>query len=181
MYKSSNGLFLTGYCDSDWAACPDTRKFISGYCTYLGGSLITWRSKKQGTVSRSSSEAEYRSLAHLVCEMQWLSELIKELGVQIPMPMEVYYDNKSAIYIAENPVFHERTKHIEIDCHVTRERIKSGMIMLKHIGTNDQPADVSPRHYHRTRLQLLLSKLGVYDIYSPTCGRVLNTAKNKRC
>mgnify|MGYP006874111579 CR=1 FL=1 len=172
IYKASNDLCLTGYCDSDWAACPDTRRSISGYCTYLGDSLITWRSKKQGTVSRSSSEAEYRSIAHLVCEMQWMSELFKELDVKVPLPMVVYCDNKSTMYIAETPVFHERTKHIEIDCHVTRERIKSGMIKLKHIGTNDQPADVFTKALHRTRLHMLLGKLGVYNIYSPTCGRV---------
>ena len=115
-----------------------------------------------------------------------MSELVKELGIQVPMPMEVHCDNKSAIHIAENPVFHERTKHIEIDCHVTRDRIKSGMIVLKHIGTNDQPADLFTKALHRTRLQQLLSKLGVHDIYSPTCGRVSNAVrssvvmKNKR-
>ena len=158
--------------------CPDTWKSISSYCTYLGNSLITWRSKKRGTVSRSSSEAEYRSLAHLVCELQWIAELMKELGIQVPMPVQVHCDNKSAIHIAENPIFHERTKHIKIDCHVTRERIKSGMIILKHIGTKIQPADVFTKALHRTRLKMLLAKLGVYHEYSPNCGRVLNEMKN---
>ncbi|CAN1754083.1 Retrovirus-related Pol polyprotein from transposon TNT 1-94 [Linum perenne] len=173
-YKSDNELVLQGFCDSDWATCPDTRRSITGYCTYLGSSLVTWKSKKQTTVSRSSSEAEYRALAHLVCEIQWLTVLLADLGVKVMTPVNIYCDNRSAIHIAENPVFHERTKHIEIDCHVTRERIKSGLIKLHHVSTEEQLADLFTKGFHRRRLQFLLSKLGVIDIHSPTCGRVLN-------
>ncbi|CAN0874921.1 Retrovirus-related Pol polyprotein from transposon RE1 [Linum grandiflorum] len=172
IYRANNQCTLSGFCDSDWASCPDTRRSVTGYCTYFGNCLLTWKSKKQSTVSRSSSEAEYRALAHLVCEVQWLAGLLNELGVHIPMPMTVYCDNKSAIHIAENPVFHERTKHIEIDCHVTRDRIKTGMIKLQHVNTEMQLADLFTKAMHRRRLQMLLDKLGVFNLYAPTCGRV---------
>ncbi|CAL1377514.1 unnamed protein product [Linum trigynum] len=136
-FDSEAELKMTGYCDSDWASCPDTRRSITGYCTMLGTSLITWKTKKQTTVSRSSSEAEYRALAHLVCEVEWLKRLSTELTVQVPLPITVYCDNMSAIHIAENPVFHERTKHIEIDMYVTRERVKTCLIKLQHISTTE--------------------------------------------
>ncbi|CAL1401524.1 unnamed protein product [Linum trigynum] len=154
-------LKLTEYSDSDWASCPDTRRSITGYCTMLGSSLITWKTKKQTTVSRSSSEAEYRALAHLVCEVEWLKRLLTELTVEVPLPITVYCDNRSAIHIAENPIFHERTKHIEIDIHVTRERIKTGLIVLKYINTAEQLADIFTKGLDRFRLRELLVKLGI--------------------
>ncbi|CAL1361803.1 unnamed protein product [Linum trigynum] len=172
-FKSNNDLVLKAYSDADCAACPDTRRSISGYCTFLGGSLIAWRAKKQTTVSRSSSEAEYRALAHLVCEIQWLKGLLAELDVKIQTPVLVYCDNMSAIQIAENPVYHERTKHIEIDVHVTRERIKSGLIKLKFVRSEDQLADLFTKGLSRYRLSYLLDKLGVLNIYAPTCGGVM--------
>ncbi|CAL1409881.1 unnamed protein product [Linum trigynum] len=171
-FKSGTKLELTGFSDSDWASCPDTRRSVTGYCTLLGGCLLTWKSKKQTTVSRSSSEAEYRALAHLVCELEWLRSLLAEMGINIPLPIDVYCDNRSAIHIAENPVFHERTKHIEIDCHVTRERLSSGMIKLQHVRTDDQLADLFTKGLTRYRLSYLLDKLGVFDMYSPTYGGV---------
>ncbi|CAN1852203.1 Retrovirus-related Pol polyprotein from transposon TNT 1-94 [Linum perenne] len=177
-YRADSRLELKGFCDSDWATCPDTRRSVTGYCTYLGDNLLTWKSKKQTTVSRSSSEAEYRALAHLVCEVQWLTVLLKEIGVQVPTPVEIQCDNRSAIHIAENPVFHERTKHIEIDCHVTRERIKSGLVKLCHVSTEKQLADIFTKGLHRRRLHFLLSKLGVLNVYSPTCGRLTKEMKN---
>ncbi|CAL1375244.1 unnamed protein product [Linum trigynum] len=181
LFKSDCELKLRGFSDSDWASCPDTRRSITGYCTLLGDSLITWKSKKQSTVSRSSSEAEYRALAHLVCELQWLKGLLAEMGVKIPLPVQVYCDNRSAIHIAENPVFHERTKHIEIDCHITRERLKSGLIKLEHVRTEDQLADLFTKGMTRYRLKFLLSKLGVLDIHSPTCGGVLEQIDEPCC
>ncbi|CAI0435697.1 unnamed protein product, partial [Linum tenue] len=141
-FPSNTDSQLSGFSDSDWATCPDSRKSITGYCTFLGSSLVTWRSKKQGTVSRSSSEAEYRALAQLSCEVQWLKALLEFYGISHPHPIKVYCDNQSAIHIAENPVFHERTKHIEVDCHVVRERLKSGLLNLHHVSTEFQLADI---------------------------------------
>ena len=117
-FSVNNSFTLSGYTDSDWGACKDTRKSISGYCFFLDQTLISWKSKKQAIVSRSSSEAEYRALANGTCELVWLLKLLKEFNILPPLPVDIFCDNKSAIYIASNPIFHERTKHVKVDCHV---------------------------------------------------------------
>ncbi|CAL1358238.1 unnamed protein product [Linum trigynum] len=172
MLRSDSKLELSGFCDADWASCPDSRRSLTSYCTFLGTSLITWKTKKQTTVSRSSSEAEYRALAQVVCEVQWLRNLLLEMGVQVPLPIPLFCDNKSAMHIGENPVFHERTKHIEIDCRYTRERLKSGLIHLSHVRTDDQIVDIFTKGVSRYRLKFLLDKLGVHNAYSPACGAI---------
>ncbi|CAL1353265.1 unnamed protein product [Linum trigynum] len=175
LFFASDTVFsLTGYTDSDWGACPDTRKSITGYCTFLGSSLITWKAKKQAIVSKSSSEAEYRALSQLSCEVQWITQLLKDLNVKYEGPATVYCDNKSAIHMAENPVFHERTKHIEIDCHVIRERVNSRLITLKYVCTDRNLADIFTKGLSAHRFKWILFKLGVYDIYSPACGGLMN-------
>ncbi|WVZ14137.1 hypothetical protein V8G54_011703 [Vigna mungo] len=135
LYAADNSFRIHAYSDSDWATCATTRRFISGFCVFLGTSLISWKSKKQTTVSKSSSEAEYRSLASLTCELQWLQYLLKDLHIPCPTPYSVYCDNNSAIHIAKNPTFHERTKHIDIDCHVTRQKLQDGLIKLLHVSS----------------------------------------------
>lgn len=95
-----------GFAYADWGGCPDSRKSISGYCFFLGESLVSWKSKKQQTVARSSSEAEYRALAAATCELQWLSYLMSDLKVECLKQPVLYCDNQSALYIAANPVFH---------------------------------------------------------------------------
>ncbi|CAN1140144.1 Retrovirus-related Pol polyprotein from transposon TNT 1-94 [Linum perenne] len=174
-FSANTKLQLTGYSDSDWGACPDTRRSITGYCTFLGASLITWKAKKQTTVSKSSSEAEYRALSHLSCELQWLKQLLAELGVPHPQPIATFCDNKSTIHMASNPVFHERTKHIEIDCHVIRERVQSGLMNLQYICTDRNLADIFTKGLSVQRFNWIVFKLGVLDIYSPACGGLSNS------
>ncbi|CAL1388981.1 unnamed protein product [Linum trigynum] len=177
-YSSKAAIQLTGYSDSDWATCPDTRRSLIGFCVFLGTSLISWKAKKQSTVSRSSSEAEYRALALLSCEIQWLVRLLSDFGITHSHPAVVYCDSQSAIHIARNPVFHERTKHIEVDCHVIRERLESGLIDLHHVSTNYQLADVFTKSLGIDRFNFLMSKLGVSGRYSPACGGVMENMTN---
>jgi hypothetical protein len=99
-------LDLVAYSDADWAGCPDTRRSTSGYCVFLNGSLISWSSKRQSTVSRSSAEAEYRGVANATAECCWLQNLLRELYVDIQKATVVYCDNVSAIYLSQNPVHH---------------------------------------------------------------------------
>ncbi|GAA0156306.1 transmembrane signal receptor [Lithospermum erythrorhizon] len=134
-YSASADLALTSFCDSDWAKCPLTSRSITGYCVFLGGCLISWKSKKQQTVSRSSPEAEYRSAANTVCELKWRCYLLKDLQVLIALPIQLHCDKKSAITMIGNPVFHERTKYIEIDCHLIRDHYKAGFTTPTYIHT----------------------------------------------
>jgi len=116
--SAASNTHLKGFSDSDWAGCIDTKRSIIGYTVYIGDSLISWKSNKQGTVSRSSSEAEYQGLASATCELQWLTYLMEDFKIDFQHLVVLYYDNKSTLHIAANPIFHERKKHIEIDCHI---------------------------------------------------------------
>ncbi|RVX00154.1 Retrovirus-related Pol polyprotein from transposon RE1 [Vitis vinifera] len=114
----------------------------SGYCTYVWGNLVTWRSKKQSVVSRSSAEAEFRAMAHDICEGIWLRRVLKELKISDEEPMKMFCDNQSAISIAKNPVHHDRTKHVEIDRHFIKEKIEEGIIKMLYVPTCLQTADI---------------------------------------
>ena len=140
--RASASTTLTAYSDADWAGCPDSRRSTSGYCVYYGDSLISWSSKRQTTVSRSSAEAEYRAVAHAVAECCWLRQLLQELHRPLRSATLVYCDNVSAIYMSSNPVQHRRTKHIEIDIHFVRERVSLGEVRVLHVPSSLQFADV---------------------------------------
>ncbi|KAG7583619.1 Integrase catalytic core [Arabidopsis suecica] len=133
---------IVGYCDADYAGDKNDRRSTTGYCTFIGGNLVTWRSKKQKVVSLSSAEAEYRAMRKLTTELMWLKALLKDFGIDTPQPITMHCDNQAAIHIATNSVFHERTKHIEVDCHKVREQIQLGVILPHYTESEEQLADI---------------------------------------
>nr|GMC60559.1 Retrovirus-related Pol polyprotein from transposon TNT 1-94 [Ipomoea batatas] len=179
-YPRQTTIELNVFSDSDWAACKETRRSITGFCIFLGSSLISWRSKKQMTVSRSSSEAEYRALAATVCEVQWITYLLKDLQIQLSKLATLFCNNKSAIAIAENYVFHERTKHIDIDCHIVREKVSQGLVKLLAVSSLNQVADCLTKALPVSLFQTFVSKLGTQNMHAPVYGGVLEGDEHKQ-
>lgn len=162
-FPTGKPLSLIGYSDADWAGCSDTRRSVTGWCMFLGPALISWKSKKQSRVSKSSTESEYRAMSTACSEIIWLRGLLAELGFPQHTATPLFADNTSAIQIATNPVFHERTKHIEMDCHSIREALENHVISLPHVTSQLQLADILTKAVPRPRHQFLVSKLMLLD------------------
>ena len=128
---------------------------------------MTWRSKKQNVVARSSAEAEFRAMAQGVCELLWLKIILEDLKIRWDGPMRLYCDNKSTISIAHNPIQHDRTKHIEVDRHFIKEKLESRLIYTPYVTTQGQLADVLTKGLNSTVFQNIISKLGMENTYSP--------------
>jgi len=141
-FHNDNLMQVEAYSDSDWATGSETRRSTTGSSIYLGNSLISWKSKKQQTISRNSSKVKYLALAVTTCEIQWLIYLLQDLQLHHYKPALLYCDNQSAIQIISNQVFHERIKHIEIDSHVVREKLNNSLIKLLPISSSMQAADI---------------------------------------
>ncbi|GKD14362.1 retrovirus-related pol polyprotein from transposon RE1 [Tanacetum coccineum] len=150
---------LQAYYDSDWAACPVTIRSITGLTVFLGKCLISWTAKKQSVVLRSSIEAEYRALADCTYEITWLNSLLKDLNIHLSNPTTIYYDNASTIALASNPIQHARTKHIELDCHFIRDKIKEGSILPTFIPSRLQAADILIKGLRKTRNDLAYRRM----------------------
>ncbi|XP_073362573.1 secreted RxLR effector protein 161-like [Aegilops tauschii subsp. strangulata] len=131
LLQASPSTDIVAYSDEDWAGCPDTRRSTSGYCVYLGNTLIRWSTKRQATVSRSSVEAEYRAVANAVADCVWLRQLL------------------------------ERTKHIELDIHFVREKVALGEFRIVHVPTTQQLADIMTKGLPTSAFQSFLSGLCV--------------------
>jgi hypothetical protein len=162
-FLAGSPLSLVAYSDVDWAGCLDTRWSVIGWCMFLGNSLISWKSKKQARVSKSSIESEYQAMFAACSEILWLHGLLAELGFSQSDTTPLQADNTSAIQIAANPVYHERTKHIEVDCHSIREAMDNRVISLPHVSTDLQIADVFTKAMIRQCHQFLMGKLMLLD------------------
>jgi hypothetical protein len=141
-YSPSNEFKLVGYSDSDWGGDTDDRKSTTGFVFYLSGTAFTWSSKKQPIVTLSTCEAEYVAATTCVCHALWLRNLLKTLGVPQEEPTEIYVDNKSALALSKNPVFHDRSKHIDTRYHFIRECIGRKEVQLKYTKSQEQIADI---------------------------------------
>ncbi|XP_021761206.1 uncharacterized protein LOC110726045 [Chenopodium quinoa] len=141
---------------------------LEGWLVFLGQSPISWKTKKQHTVSKSSAEAEYRSMVAITCELKWLKGLLLSLGVQHANAIKLFCGSESALHIAKNPVFHEQTKHIEVDCHFVRDAINEGLIFPTHVSTSSQLADIFTKALGKSQFDYLLSKLGIFKSHAPT-------------
>ncbi|KAJ0852480.1 putative RNA-directed DNA polymerase [Helianthus annuus] len=167
IFKKSINLELIGFADSDWAKCLTTRKSVTGFCIFLGDCLVSWKSKKQSTVSRSTAEAEYRAMCSSTCELMWLKNLLSELNVICSLPMVLHCDSEAAMSIAANPVFHERTKHFELDLHFLREKVANGVINPIKVVSEKQLADIFTKGLSVTQHEDFCTKLGLEDWFKP--------------
>ena len=154
------------FTDSDYASSLDDNRSTSGYCSFLGKSLITWRSKKQREVSLSTAEVDIRALKKGVCEGMWIKDILTDLKLMPQEPIILYSDSQSAITMAKNPVHHDRTKHARIDKHYIKEKINYGLISPEYIPSLQQVADILTKGLARQQFQALTSKLGMINIYA---------------
>ena len=157
-------LQLIGFSDADWAGDIDTRHSTSGYIFQIGNSTISWCSKKQITVAKSTTEAEYVSLALAAQEAIWLRSLLSDLGQKVTSPTNIFEDNQGAIQLAKNPKFHNRTKHIDVTYHFIRERVNSDEISVTYCSTNEMKADIMTKGLSKVLFEKFRCMLNVYPV-----------------
>ena len=163
VFTAGDQDMLLGFSDSDWAGDIVTRRSTSGYVFKLGQSTISWSSKRQQTVAKSSTEAEYVALAMATQEVVWLRRLLSDLGIDTSAPTELREDNQGAIDLSKNPKHHGRTKHIDVSHHFTRERIAMNEIDVKYVPSNQNLADVMTKPLPRVPFEKFRDELGVHE------------------
>ena len=172
LFEKHGHLQIEVYTNVDWTGSMIDRRSTFGYCTFIGGNLVTWRSKKQNVVARSSAKAEFRLVAHGICEV-WVKRILDGLKVPILSPIKAYCDNKATISIAHDPILHNRTKHVEVDKHFSKEKIKNGQICMTYIPIDEQIVDVLTKGLCKKQFEKLTGKLATKDIFKPAFGGVL--------
>lgn len=162
-FPRSSSLQLQAYCDATWASDSSDRRSLSAFCVFLGGSLISWKTKKQTAVSHSSAEAELHAMALVIAEVTWLRWLLEDFGVSVSMPTPLLSDSTDAISMARDPVKHELSKHVGVDAFYTRAQVQDGVVAPRYVPSEIQLADLFTKAQTRARHRFYLSKLSVLD------------------
>lgn len=152
---------LKCFVDSDWASCPNDRRSYTGYTTILNNGPISWEAKKQRTVALSSTEAEYIGLSETSKEAVYLRNFLTELGFQELADVVIFIDNLGAQKLAENPIFHARSKHIDVRHHFIREVLKNNQVKIKHVPTEDMTADLLTKGLPKPKHDRCVKLLGL--------------------
>jgi hypothetical protein len=139
--RKSLSSSVSAFSDADWAGCSDDRKSTGGFTVFLGSNLISWCAKKQKTVSRSSIEVEYKAMTDATAEIMWVQSVLRDLSISSPKAAILWCKNMGAKYLASNPIFHRRTKHVKVVFHFVRDRVSQRLRQVRFISTNDQVAD----------------------------------------
>jgi hypothetical protein len=164
LFKKHEHLHLEVYTDTNLTGGATDRISNFGYCIYVGGNLVTWQIKKQSVVARSSVKAKFRAIAHRICKIIWIKRFLEDLKIL----NSSHSKNKVAISIAHNSVFHDRTKHVEVNKHFIKKKIGSGMICMSYVPTTKQVVDILTKGLHKKQFDNLISKLTMEDIFKST-------------
>ena len=167
-YRKVGKIDLILYTDSNFAGSRVDYWSITGYCTFLGGNLVTWRSKKQNLISKSNTKAEFRAMSKGIDEVMWIRNLLDELQIPYLKPINIRCDNKSAISIARDPIYHDRMKHVNIDCFYIQNYLEQGILKTDHVPSEEQCADIFTKGLSTKVMRHLISKLGMSSIHSCT-------------
>jgi hypothetical protein len=152
-FKQGEENHLHGYTDADYGQDVDDRISVGAYIFFLGNSHVSWNSKKQSSTSRSSCEFEYRALAQCSCKAVWIRRLLEELKILDNKPTHLYCDNQGSIKLSYNPMFHEKSKHFEIDFHFIRQKVEDNIIKVEFIPSQEQPADILTKSLGRIKFE----------------------------
>jgi hypothetical protein len=161
-YPQGSTFDLIGYSDVDWAGCKIDRKSTSGTCQFQGRSLVSWASKKQNLVALSIAEAKYIVTGHYCVQLLWMRQTLRDYGYKLSKVPHLC-DNESAIRMADNPVEHCRTKHIDIRCHFLRVHQLMGDIEIAYVSTKEQLADIFTKPLDEKTFTKLRNELNILD------------------
>jgi len=175
-YEAKNQLQIHGYTDANWAGNVSDRRLTSGFMFSFGSGAVSWNSKKQPTIALSSTEAEYKGVAIIACEIVWLQKLFSDLGQSVDAPVVIYCDNISSILLINNPVYHARTKHIEVHYHFIKEKILAKEIDLIHVSTENQIANIFTKALGTDKLRKFRKMLSVLKVDLSLRGSVENSS-----
>jgi hypothetical protein len=168
LFSKNDHLNIIGYTDTDWAGNLTDIKSTSGYFTFVGENLVTWKSKKQNVVALSSVEAEFKGMSKGLCEILWIKGLLKKLGYPLETEIKIYCDNKAEIIIANNQVQRDRTKHVEVDRHFIKQKLDEKTVIFSFVKSEDQLANILTKTISSKVFHYSLNKLDIQNIFAST-------------